>query len=278
MDNRQAIPDFALYGETTVFPDVVHCEKFSTRAPIHDWRISRHRHTQIAQLFMIEQGRVRAWADACEIELCDGDFLYVPAQTPHEFCFQPGTAGLVVSMPTEVMRSIGPTAEELLQVLRKVLWGAAGVRLQSLVDLVNQTASGSGPFRAQAAVGLVHAISAEIASRAGRTNGHDARLAQFDGLILSNMAGGWTVSDYARAMAISTGHLSRICRTATGLGANAYIERAAMIEACRMLAFTRLPVSEIGFRLGFSDPSYFAKRFKAAQGRSPRDYRQQFAG
>jgi AraC family transcriptional activator of pobA len=56
-----------------------------------------------------------------------------------------------------------------------------------------------------------------------------------------------------------------------------YIEAAMMAEARRLLAFTRLQVSEVGYRLGFSDPSYFSKRFKAKEGLTPLAYKARFA-
>ena len=51
-----------------------------------------------------------------------------------------------------------------------------------------------------------------------------------------------------------------------------------MGEASRLLAFTRLPMSEIGYRLGFDDPSHFSKRFRAARGLAPSAYRRQLEG
>ena len=62
------------------------------------------------------------------------------------------------------------------------------------------------------------------------------------------------------------------------MGAKAYIEQAVMGEASRLLAFTRLPMSEIGYRLGFDDPSHFSKRFRAARGLAPSAYRRQLEG
>ena len=46
-----------------------------------------------------------------------------------------------------------------------------------------------------------------------------------------------------------------------------------MEEACRLLAFTALPVSQVGYRLGYGDPSYFTRRFTRLQGQTPSAYR-----
>lgn len=278
MTQSQPIPVFTLYGETAVFPDVVHCERFSARAPIHDWRIAAHRHSHMAQVFFIEEGQVEAQVDGQDLSLGDGTFLFVPAQAAHEFVFRPDTGGLVVSVPQSVVRTIGPAQQDILAALMQPLHGVASPRLQALLAMLDDIAGPTHPFRDQMAVGLVHAALAEVAAEAVSAGRVDGRLSELDSLIQTHMAQGWSAADYARTMALSTGHLSRICRAASGLGASAYIERAIMIEASRLLAFTRLPVSEIGFRLGFADPSYFAKRFRRFQGQSPSDYRAQFAG
>jgi AraC family transcriptional regulator, transcriptional activator of pobA len=92
------------------------------------------------------------------------------------------------------------------------------------------------------------------------------------------MADGWGAADYAAALAMTPGQLSRICRAAAGTGAAAYIETATLTEACRLLAFTRMPVAEVGYRLGYADPSYFSRRFRARLSETPTDYRARIAG
>ncbi|HBM41366.1 MAG TPA: AraC family transcriptional regulator, partial [Sulfitobacter sp.] len=137
------------------------------------------------------------------------------------------------------------------------------------------------PFRAQIAVGLGHAVLASIAAWGTTQNRRndapqDDRLSRLDQLIGDPDSAGWMAKDFASTLGISTGHLSRLCRAAKGLSATAYIEARHVEEACRMLAFTRLSVAEVGYRLGFADPSYFSRRFRIVQGVTPSQYRQQF--
>ena len=75
---------------------------------------------------------------------------------------------------------------------------------------------------------------------------------------------------------MSTGHLGRLCRHALGMSTSAYIEATRMTEAARLLAFTQMPIAEVGYRLGFTDPSYFTRRFHKAREQTPTDYRDQF--
>ena len=249
---------------------------------MHSWKISAHRHSQMVQLFLIASGRVSARVDGATYELSDGDFLYIPAQKVHEFDFLPGTEGHVISMPLSVVRSVGPISQELSITLASPLVGTAPDALWSMADLLKTIALGTSAYRAQKAIGLAHSVLALIAevapSPAANTSHADPRLAKLDGLIHVHLGDGWGAAEYARALSVSTGHLSRLCREATGHGASTYIEGRIMEEACRLLAFTQIPVSEVGYRLGYNDPSYFSKRFRAVRRQTPSDYRAEFVG
>ena len=272
-------PNFTLLGETTHFPDVVHCETFLARAPTHKWLIPTHRHAQMAQLFEITSGTVLAKIDDATINLSDGDFLYVPAQCVHGFDVAPHTDGRIMSFPQPILASIGPTSNTLPSALDRFFSGKVMPQLASLTNTLSETLNTSKMFRQQIAVGLAHAVLGTIASLAPSTQfmPSDPRLADFDALILQHQKLGLSAADYAALLGVSTGHLSRLCRKATGRGAGAYIERSTMNEACRLLAFTRMPVAEIGYQFGYSDPSYFSKRFRAARGQTPTQYRAAFA-
>lgn len=271
------IPVFALFGETTPFPDVIHLERIMDRAAHHDWEIPAHRHGQLAQVVVIETGGAMAKIDGETLDLGPGEHLFVPAHVVHGYAFRPDTTGLVISLPSAL---IDPG---LGAALGRAVAGQSDAALVTVVALLSESYARTGRFRTQELLGLVQALLAHLADspQAERPNPRpvrDARLTELDTLIAAHMAQGWGVADYARALQISTGHLGRLCRAASGLGAKSYIEQSVMDEASRLLAFTRLPLSEIGYRLGFDDPSHFSKRFRAAKGVAPSSYRRQLEG
>lgn len=280
MNTRADIPTFTLFGETAQFPDILHIERISERAPAHGWHISAHRHAHMAQLFVLERGHLLGQVDARQIELEGGAFLFVPAQIVHEFTFESGSEGLVISMPLAVPGQEGPLAADLARALARPVSGEVTQATSQLAQMLTEARTGGGRFRAQQILGLVQALLAEVAQQGARQGAdtRDARLSHLDRLVRLHLAEGWRVADYAAALGISTGHLSRLSRAASGLGAAAYIEHAVMQEACRLLAFTQLPVSAVGYRLGFDDPSYFSKRFRTLRGQAPSSYRAQFNG
>jgi AraC family transcriptional activator of pobA len=71
-----------------------------------------------------------------------------------------------------------------------------------------------------------------------------------------------TVEEYAGLLMVSNGYLSKSIRLATGQNALSLINERIIKEAKLMIKFTNLSISEIAFRLNFSDPSNFGKFFR----------------
>jgi AraC family transcriptional activator of pobA len=81
------------------------------------------------------------------------------------------------------------------------------------------------------------------------------------------------VADYARELAVSPGHLNALCRQHLGSSAKAVIQDRLVAEARRLLLYSDESSARVGYALGFQDPSYFARFFRLATGRSPSGFR-----
>lgn len=281
MTSVPSIPVFGLFGETDGFPDAVHVEDLAARAPENDWQISAHRHSNLVQLFLFEQGHIEAQVDSKTLYLQDQAFLFVPALHVHGFRFKPDTTGVVVSVPSSVAGRSSLTKLDLSSALNAPIHGRTAPDMATLAGLLTTAHRSVGAFRVQRSIGLAHALLGCVAEHARSQSETtqervSAKLRRLDELIDTHVSQSWSASDYASALSMTTGHLSRLCRMSTGLGATAYIEKKTMEEACRLLAFTQLPVSEIAYRLGYADPSYFSKRFHKSFNLTPTTYRAQF--
>lgn len=282
MATESAIPAFTLFGETGAFPDVVHCERVWDRARLHGWTISPHRHHDMAQLFVMRQGRARVRLDGRTFELAPGQVLFVPALFVHGFRFVAGTEGLVLSFPGAVLSQGIAATEGPARILSQPIVAPLEAGIDALCGQIQETFAGTGPFRASLLVALSHALLLALVQAAAQSDPGPRplarrRVADLDRLVARHMGDGWGPADYASALAVTPGHLNRLCQAALGTSASRHIEALTMIEARRLLAFTRLSVAEIGYRLGFADPSYFSRRFRAVTGESPSDYRLRFA-
>lgn len=282
MNQPAHIPIFNLFGETTAFPDVVHCEAVLDRAGLHGWVISPHRHTQMAQVFQISSGAARVTLDGAETRLEPGQYLYIPPQIVHGFEFTRGTEGTVLSIPSPVVARLGPKTPALSDWLGTHRHGALSEGADALLASIKGAYGSNGDFRAQRLVSLTHALLALLAdeSTAAMPSPRDPnrQMQRLDALISEHLAEGWSARNYASALHVTTGHLNRVVRGAAGMSLTAYLETAVMTEACRLIAFTRLPVAEVGYRLGYADPPYFSRRFRLRMGETPSAYRARVSG
>jgi AraC-like DNA-binding protein len=81
------------------------------------------------------------------------------------------------------------------------------------------------------------------------------------------------VTEYARRRGCSVRTLSRAVRCVRGQTPKQYIDDRIALEAKRVLAYGDDPIATISERLGFSEPTNFAKFFRRASGMSPASFR-----
>jgi len=82
-----------------------------------------------------------------------------------------------------------------------------------------------------------------------------------------------TASDFANAMSVHTNHLNRTLKDTLGHTTTELIAERVLREAKVLLGRTNWPVSEIGYALGFPEPTHFSNFFRKHTGQSPMRFR-----
>lgn len=77
----------------------------------------------------------------------------------------------------------------------------------------------------------------------------------------------------AQIFSLSKSFFSRAFEDVTGFGFSEYVTLVRLKNAERLLAETELPITEIAFRCGFNDSSYFSSVFRRIIGISPLKHR-----
>ena len=83
-----------------------------------------------------------------------------------------------------------------------------------------------------------------------------------------------SVGELARLCGIGERHLLRLFRATTGETVSGFVRKTQTERARRMLSETELPMKEIAYRLGFSDPSSFTASFRKTTCDTPASYRE----
>ncbi len=72
---------------------------------------------------------------------------------------------------------------------------------------------------------------------------------------------------------MSSRNLNLICQNILQQSVSEIIETRKLIEAKNLLTTTDMPVSEIGYELGYKEKTYFTSQFKKKSGQTPTEFR-----
>jgi AraC-like DNA-binding protein len=86
------------------------------------------------------------------------------------------------------------------------------------------------------------------------------------------------LKDMAAFVGYSTSHFSALFHHKTGYSPLNYFIHLKIQEACHLLDFSEMNVSQISMLMGFEDPFYFSRIFTKTMGESPSDYRRKKKG
>jgi AraC family transcriptional activator of pobA len=281
-DPARSIPVWQLYGEDSPFPDLLHIERIADRAAGLDWRIAPHRHLHLHQIFLIRSGLVQLTMDGRVPQIVPPAVVNIPRGTVHGFAFSAGTDGFVLTLPAGEFPDVLADPAETAPYLARAFVAAPPEGLSASFAGLAEVHGGPGALRRPRLRAGALAICCAAAGVAPRTQAPgapgDPRFARFEALVRRELASGWGLPDYARALGLSERQLRRLCRERTGLSAHRFADSLRMQEACRMLAYTRMQVQEVGFALGHDDPAYFSRVFRRRIGMSPARYRARLNG
>lgn len=286
------MPLFHLYGDPPddqAF-DFIHVETIASRSSLHDWLIRAHRHRNLFQILLIERGGGNMTFEAATLSFAAPAAILVAPTVAHGFRFHPNeTDGWVVSFTEDVAAGLGERSGDPLKRLKALaaqpvipLGHAAEIkRLSGLcADLYEEGSLAREGYRL-AMRGLLALIAIEAARLAAsrlRTGTvtlapSDATVEALRRLVEEHFREQRLIGFYADKLAVTPDRLNDHVKRASGVTAGHLIRQRVLTEAKRALVFTRQPIHEISFDLGFADPSHFARFFRKQTGMTPQQFR-----
>jgi AraC-like DNA-binding protein/quercetin dioxygenase-like cupin family protein len=99
------------------------------------------------------------------------------------------------------------------------------------------------------------------------------RLARLFEYVRLNYAERISIQQATQLVHMSQAQFMKVFKKVAGMTFVAYVTRVRITNALRLLRETDMTIAEVAARTGFSDQSYFDRRFRQAFGKSPRDWR-----
>ncbi len=95
-------------------------------------------------------------------------------------------------------------------------------------------------------------------------------------LLKERLAHEWTLKELADALQVEKSYVVRLFKAHTGLSPMSYLAHCRAERAATLLLTTDHPITDIAGVVGWTDPNYFARRFRAHFGVSATAYRSRF--
>lgn len=224
----------------------------------------------------------RGW---CELEgqrhnLCPGDLLLVPPRVSHAFGADEGRTWSV-----SWVHALGANLDFFLAQLgvtakNPVIPLGDDPRLPALFNEILETL-GAGCSMARlilASQAFGHLLGAVIC-RGAETNKSEPdawrKIEQSIAYMQEHFDKPLQVPRLAAMANLSPSHYNALFKRRTGCAPIDYFTRLRMQHACHLLSATSMCVKEVAASLGYDDPFYFSRVFKAVNQVAPSDYRTQ---
>lgn len=121
---------------------------------------------------------------------------------------------------------------------------------------------------------FIRAHQTQLEAGTPRTDARVLRACQF---IENHIDAPIGVADIAASCNLSDSRLAHLFKENLGQSVKSFLDALRMQQAKRLLATTKLSISQVGDRVGYEDPAQFSKFFRRHMNCSPRTFRDEFA-
>jgi AraC family transcriptional regulator, transcriptional activator of pobA len=276
-----------LYGDLNgkYSAEYIFLELIATRSQTFDWTIKPHIHTNLFQVFVVENGQV-TFQDATQNHQIQAPCIFViPPTHLHGLTYTPDVKGYILtiseSMMEDVFKIFSATFQTFVQTKILTFFNESN-SFETIIDVLKEIEKELFTEQSERGVMLkAHLINFFVRLyRMSQEEGEDPKKDGFSLTYFRKFQRNIRQSEYPKSIPefadelnISPVHLNRICRTIAGKSAIELVHQNIIIEAQKYLLHTSYSVSEIAYLLKFEYPNYFSKLFKKYVGMSPNEYR-----
>ncbi len=269
----------------------IHYERLEKLADFFGRNMPVHYHDRFYQIHIILNGTIRVHLDENSYVIDGPMFFLTPPTVHHSFVIENETRGHVITARQNIVWHLlgglkqknwqsGRFLEKPLCVKLMPRSDGVAARLLNIFNLVSEESQFKDVHHNRAVKAQLQLILVYIARLSGlgesrqKTGKEHVRIFhQFNALVEENYKQHTMLKFDADKICITEARLNEICRKLAGLSSKQLITERLMQEARRLLHFSSISAAEIGYELGFKDPSYFARFFRRNAGVTAGQYR-----
>lgn len=293
-----SIPDIHIgrvYDQSDPEGDI-HYETFERLAEFFGRNTPIHRHYGFYQIHLLTQGSINLHLDD-QFYSGEAPLLFItPPAIPHTFYTDEGTSGHTLTVRQEIVREWyaampGQWPDALMRnhaflPLTDCQDDPDFLTLRDTASLLQREFSRQEKGRSAALLALGQSfficmsrllLAKQPATPAKLERAEDLRIfMKFCDLVEAHFREHLTLTDYAKQIGVTESRLNDICRRMANQASKELVHDRLVQEARRLLRFSAIPVSEIGYQLGYTDPAYFSRFFTRQAGMPPSEFRAQY--
>lgn len=254
-------------------------ERVAVGAHAPEFGSFRHFH-EVTELVLFRRVEGEFIAGGNRHRLTDGAIAFVPSMHDHDYALARGAMEWVLIQIDAYFVESFSARHGIVRLKRPfcaVPEPAASMRMNLLADWLVEAAADEGDRILEPLVELLLIAAAEAPEV-------DVRRADEEGLSIERLLPALErlrsapeepigLREAASVCNLSPEYFSRRFKQALGMNFSDYGRVYRLHLAAQRIARSRRPISEIGYRLGFSSPSHFTARFRERFGMTPREYR-----
>ncbi len=288
--SRLKIQNYVIYGESDemLSPAFVHCHEMEVTGKSHNWHIKPHIHSNLFQIFLMENGKTFFIGEHVRVELNKPSILTMPENTIHEFRQDKEARGTVISISYALMEELlehypkGLTELEKMQLFQQTDDQLAFEQIFTLGRSIDEELKKDRIGKQVSIRSLLGLLLIRIlrlkqerfpAPLPSTDDLNYIHFKAFQNSIKQTNSSRKQIREYALELQMTPVHLNRICQAVAGKSALQVVRDHIILEAKRHLSYSSYSISEIAHMLDFKEPNYFSRFFKKATGKSPKDFR-----
>jgi AraC family transcriptional activator of pobA len=279
-----------LYGDNSIefIQGLIHVYPFGVIGKRFENKVRLHAHHNLFQIFIIEKGTTEIEYSESKYAVSAPAFVTIPKNVSHGFNHQGDVSGWIITLSDTVLEHILQLEAEVIFEIDAIHVATLDPNEKAMADVYDTMKKCITEYQnklpgkllmlqslvSQLIVQLFRLPSENTKMIASSDNTSKVYFRRFTQHIKTAYDFKKTVEDYAQELAISSGHLNRICHTIANKSTKAVIIDYFIVEAQITLTNVEKTITEVSYQLNFEDPAYFTRLFKKKTGVTPKEFRE----